>query len=154
MDVHSNSRPLLQQSSEDEDDLGSSDFIIGGTSIEQSIATAVGDQEHHDSISSVITTRLMDNDFDDTAAADDDDDVNTNLTKELLRNENAPRDRFNFNYIVFYLLGMTTLLPWNFFITAEDVSAMEFFVYNLCTYIWTFKSAALTSAEMHILLSL
>lgn len=120
MDVHSNSRPLLQQSSEDEDD--SADFIIGGTSVDKSIAPAVSGTEHRDSTSSVVTRRIMDNDFGDTGAADDDDDVNTNLTKELLRNENAPQDRFNFNYIVFYLLGMTTLLPWNFFITAEDVS--------------------------------
>lgn len=35
---------------------------------------------------------------------------------------NAPLDKYNYNYIVFYLLGMTTLLPWNFFVTAEDVS--------------------------------
>lgn len=35
---------------------------------------------------------------------------------------NEPLDKYNFNYIVFYLLGMTTLLPWNFFVTAEDVS--------------------------------
>lgn len=38
------------------------------------------------------------------------------------RNNNVPADKFNFNYIAFYLLGMTTLLPWNFFVTAEDVS--------------------------------
>lgn len=31
----------------------------------------------------------------------------------------APVDKFNFTYTVFYLLGMTTLLPWNFFVTAE-----------------------------------
>lgn len=119
MDEHSNSRPLLQQSSDDEDD---ADFIIGGPSVDKSIAPAVSGTEHRGSTSSVVTRRIMDNDFGDTTGDADDNDVNTNLTKELLRNENAPRDRFNFNYIVFYLLGMTTLLPWNFFITAEDVS--------------------------------
>ncbi|KAK7792618.1 hypothetical protein R5R35_009151 [Gryllus longicercus] len=31
-----------------------------------------------------------------------------------------PSDRYNLAYIIFYLLGMTTLLPWNFFITADD----------------------------------
>ncbi|XP_067010202.2 equilibrative nucleoside transporter 3 isoform X2 [Anabrus simplex] len=29
-------------------------------------------------------------------------------------------DKYNLAYIIFYLLGMTTLLPWNFFITADD----------------------------------
>lgn len=38
------------------------------------------------------------------------------------RINDEPVDKYNFNYIVFYLLGMTTLLPWNFFVTAEDVS--------------------------------
>ena len=37
-------------------------------------------------------------------------------------NHSEPVDKYNFTYIVFYLLGMTTLLPWNFFITAEEVS--------------------------------
>lgn len=30
--------------------------------------------------------------------------------------------RYNFAYIVFYLLGINTLIPWSFFITADDVS--------------------------------
>lgn len=34
----------------------------------------------------------------------------------------APHDRYSFTYMAFYLLGMTTLLPWNFFLTAEPVS--------------------------------
>lgn len=52
-----------------------------------------------------------------------DDSVTENLDKELLRGgQSAPHDKYNFNYIIFYLMGMTTLLPWNFFITAEDVS--------------------------------
>lgn len=36
----------------------------------------------------------------------------------------APVDKYNFTYAVFYLLGMTTLLPWNFFVTAEEVRRM------------------------------
>lgn len=45
-------------------------------------------------------------------------------TEQLFKATNTvPNDRFSFTYMVFYLLGMTTLLPWNFFITAEDVSA-------------------------------
>lgn len=49
------------------------------------------------------------------------DNFEENLTKQLLSTHNAPNDKYNFNYIVFYLLGMTTLLPWNFFVTPEDV---------------------------------
>lgn len=52
-----------------------------------------------------------------------DDSLIDDLDKELLRGgQNEPHDKYNFNYIIFYLMGMTTLLPWNFFITAEDVS--------------------------------
>lgn len=34
----------------------------------------------------------------------------------------APPDRYNYTYTVFYLLGIATMTPWNFFVTAEDVS--------------------------------
>lgn len=58
-----------------------------------------------------------------------DDSITNNLDKELLRSgQNAPHDKYSFNYIIFYLMGMTTLLPWNFFITAEDVSNTNLFV--------------------------
>lgn len=33
-----------------------------------------------------------------------------------------PQDFGYFTYFVFYLLGVATMAPWNFFITAEDVS--------------------------------
>lgn len=32
------------------------------------------------------------------------------------------KDRYNMGYIIFYLLGIATLLPWNFYVTANDVS--------------------------------
>jgi len=34
--------------------------------------------------------------------------------------DKPPNDNFRFCWIVFYLLGMTTLLPWNFFISVND----------------------------------
>lgn len=37
-----------------------------------------------------------------------------------LRLQNAPDDRFSFNYLVFYFLGMTSILPWNFILMAEE----------------------------------
>lgn len=46
-------------------------------------------------------------------------------------NSHQPVDKYYFNYIVFYLLGMTTLLPWNFFVTAEDVSILVLLFFQL-----------------------
>lgn len=37
-----------------------------------------------------------------------------------------PRDSYNMGYLIFYLLGITTLLPWNFYVTANDVSMFVF----------------------------
>ncbi|XP_029032918.1 equilibrative nucleoside transporter 1 [Osmia bicornis bicornis] len=37
-----------------------------------------------------------------------------------------PSDRYNIAYIVFYLLGMNILIPWSFFITAEDYWMYKF----------------------------
>lgn len=63
------------------------------------------------------------------SATDDFDDDTQNLFKA---DNTVPSDRFSFTYIVFYLLGMTTLLPWNFFITAEDVSDAVLLVRKEC----------------------
>lgn len=37
-----------------------------------------------------------------------------------------PRDKYYMAYLIFYLLGITTLLPWNFFITADDYWMYKF----------------------------
>lgn len=134
----SNRRPLLQQSSEDEaSDL---DFVVKSQTQEPSISTSSSSRSV--SNASTVTARKLskDDSIREINEADEDNDdeddagttrrIDVNAAKELLRSENAPKDRFGFNYIVFYLLGMTTLLPWNFFITAEDVS---FNVVNLKT---------------------
>lgn len=38
----------------------------------------------------------------------------------------VPRDRLNIVYSIFYLLGLGTLLPWNFFITAQGYWMYKF----------------------------
>ncbi|KAG5888278.1 hypothetical protein JTB14_025198 [Gonioctena quinquepunctata] len=37
-----------------------------------------------------------------------------------------PRDKFNMAYFIFYLLGVITLLPWNFYVTADDYWMYKF----------------------------
>ncbi|XP_076239830.1 equilibrative nucleoside transporter 1 [Calliopsis andreniformis] len=37
-----------------------------------------------------------------------------------------PSDKYNLAYIVFYLLGINTLIPWSFFITADDYWMFKF----------------------------
>ena len=46
-----------------------------------------------------------------------DDDTTKNESKSV---DSGPKDRKKFVYIVFYWLGIGTLLPWNFFITVND----------------------------------
>jgi equilibrative nucleoside transporter 1/2/3 len=41
----------------------------------------------------------------------------TETTKSV---DSGPEDRRKFVYVVFYWLGIGTLLPWNFFITVND----------------------------------
>ena len=39
------------------------------------------------------------------------------MAKEAAASASEPRDPKNFVYIIFYWLGIGTLLPWNFFIS-------------------------------------
>ncbi|XP_057301546.1 equilibrative nucleoside transporter 1-like [Hydractinia symbiolongicarpus] len=39
---------------------------------------------------------------------------------------NAPSDRYNIIYIIFFIQGVGMLLPWNFFITAKDYFSQKF----------------------------
>lgn len=104
MDSRLNSRPLLDTNSDSED--------VDDYNMEGDIATYY-DEIHNESGSRAVES-----------ATDDFDDDTQNLFKA---DNTVPSDRFSFTYIVFYLLGMTTMLPWNFFITAEDVSGVQFF---------------------------
>lgn len=33
-----------------------------------------------------------------------------------------PKDKYYTSYLIFYLLGVVSMLPWNFYVTADDVS--------------------------------
>ncbi|KAJ8919549.1 hypothetical protein NQ315_002171 [Exocentrus adspersus] len=37
-----------------------------------------------------------------------------------------PRDKYFMSYLIFYLLGVVTLLPWNFYVTADDYWMYKF----------------------------
>ena len=42
------------------------------------------------------------------------------MVEELkMEKEAAPKDPFRINYVIFYWLGIGTLLPWNMFITVS-----------------------------------
>lgn len=48
--------------------------------------------------------------------------VNDSLSTKVVQPSEAPLDPFNVVYLLFYLYGITSLLPWNFLMTANDVS--------------------------------
>lgn len=132
MDSDQNSQPLLsaerQSDSEDiHDAADDEDFneirprkvAIAATPVivgDSSSGSRPGNSSSHSDINDSDTHEIRDLESN-TDDGDDD-------TEQLFKATNTiPNDRFSVTYMVFYLLGMTTLLPWNFFITAEDVSA-------------------------------
>lgn len=115
MDPQLNSQPLLEPTSDSEDVI--EDANAGELRHRQTNSSGTGSQYGHSSHSDINDSDT--HDIRDLESNDDFDDDTQNLFKPPFT---VPNDRFSFTYIVFYLLGMTTLLPWNFFITAEDVS--------------------------------
>lgn len=110
MDPGSNSRPLLESNSDSED--VNTDDIHNRSIQEVMNQNIVGASSNGSRIIGSISD------------TEDDDYVDDTDTDNLYRAPNTiPNDSFNFTYIVFYYLGMTTMLPWNFFSMAEDVSA-------------------------------
>ncbi|KAM7351686.1 equilibrative nucleoside transporter 1 [Cochliomyia hominivorax] len=55
-----------------------------------------------------------------------DDDFHNIELQSHIQISDAPPDRWNYTYVVFYLLGIATMTPWNFFITAEDYWMFKF----------------------------
>ncbi|XP_024946180.1 equilibrative nucleoside transporter 3 isoform X2 [Cephus cinctus] len=54
------------------------------------------------------------------------DDPNVNIPDEKPFLKHEPRDKYHIAYIIFYLLGINTLIPWSFFVTANDYWMYKF----------------------------
>lgn len=48
--------------------------------------------------------------------------VTDSCSTKVLDTGEQPVDRYRIVYMLFYLFGVTSLVPWNFLITANDVS--------------------------------
>lgn len=117
MDSEQNGKPLLEQRDSDEDDVNDEEDSFGGVR-HRTTDSASGSRYGHSSQSDINDSDTHDIRDLESNTDDFDDD-----TQQLFKATNTiPNDRFSFTYMIFYLLGTTTLLPWNFFITAEDVS--------------------------------
>ncbi|GJQ65552.1 nucleoside transmembrane transporter [Trypoxylus dichotomus] len=66
-----------------------------------------------------------DSENDDIVTQTYEENVEVKDSKPLFR-PSEPQDRYKMAYIIFYILGITTLLPWNFFITADDYWMYKF----------------------------
>lgn len=55
--------------------------------------------------------------------------VTDSCSTKVLHTAEEPRDRYRIVYFLFYLFGITSLVPWNFLITANDVSIYFNFIF-------------------------
>ncbi|XP_076297363.1 equilibrative nucleoside transporter 1 [Lasioglossum baleicum] len=67
-----------------------------------------------------------DSEFEDDLETEVDDPTVSVPDEKPFLKQHEPRDRYNLAYIVFYLLGINTLIPWSFFITADDYWMYKF----------------------------
>jgi hypothetical protein len=61
----------------------------------------------------------------------------------------APKDHYRLVWIVFYLLGMTTLLPWNFFIAVNDYWNFKVARWLELEWVWRVSHHSCSSATPH-----
>lgn len=73
---------------------------------------------------SVNTTPLLQQQFDSENEDDDSNDIVVRDVRPLFKPE--PVDKFYATYFIFSILGIVSLLPWNFFITADDYWMYKF----------------------------
>ncbi|KOX72970.1 Equilibrative nucleoside transporter 3 [Melipona quadrifasciata] len=67
-----------------------------------------------------LLERISDSEFEDDLETEvDDPNISVPDEKPFLK-QYEPSDKYNLAYIVFYVLGINTLIPWSFFITADD----------------------------------
>ncbi|ETN60744.1 equilibrative nucleoside transporter [Anopheles darlingi] len=114
MDYATNSRPLLQDT--DDRETGDSD----DTFLDDNYAGSI-----NASTSNIPAIQLAKDRSQASASS-----ISTTTTAETRivgsGNRIAPSDKYNFTYAVFYLMGMTTMVPWNFFVTAEEYWQYKF----------------------------
>lgn len=51
--------------------------------------------------------------------------VTDSCSTKVLNPQEEPVDRYRIVYFLFYLFGISSLVPWNFLITANDVSIVS-----------------------------
>lgn len=69
---------------------------------------------------------ISDSEFEDDIETEIEDPNNSKQDEEPFIKPHEPADTFQFTYVVFYLLGMTTLIPWCFFMTADEYWMYKF----------------------------
>ncbi|XP_033225226.1 equilibrative nucleoside transporter 1 [Belonocnema kinseyi] len=69
---------------------------------------------------------ISDSEFEDDIETEIEEPSISKQDEEPFIKPHEPTDRFQFAYLVFYLLGVTTLIPWCFFMTADEYWMYKF----------------------------
>lgn len=115
MDSQQNAQPLLDTNSDSEDVHDENVGQVRRRTTDSASGSHLGNGSSHSDINDSDTHDIRDIE----SNTDDFDDDIQNLFKA--RNT-LPNDRFSLVYMIFYLLGVITLLPWNVMMAAENVS--------------------------------
>lgn len=73
-------------------------------------------------VSTNATPLLVPSDSDEDTPSESQNDTTYSDSRPLFKPP-EPKDKYSMAFVIFYFIGMTTLLPWNFFVTADDVSS-------------------------------